>query len=374
MRSWIKYILIVLVILFITSAGLRYWLERRITAELSASPDKKYVMKFDELDLHSFYTGFSVKNLYIKPAAIDEDTLNTSVTGYVQSAEVSGFKWMNLLIANSLDFNSMTFIRPEFKLLVRKDSARMRRTSGKSFQDFFGDILSRAEVRNFEIAEGSLLIETINVPDTSISTRIEQINIIAKNIQTDSIKLGYIIPFELGSISTSFEAITFYPDEFSQIAIGGMNYNSDSARMRISKASQKLTDSWIATSEKLGVQKDIFEWSVSSITIDGLIPQSSLYDSLNIEASLIQIDSFELHDYRNKNIPRPAEPEKPLFSEMIASIPFPISVDSVHISNGSIFYTELGPGQPDAGTLHFGNFNTTISHNTNRPEKFDSVA
>jgi hypothetical protein len=60
-----------------------------------------------------------------------------------------------------------------------------------------------------------------------------------------------------------------------------------------------------------------------------------------------------LEDYRDKNKPRPEEPEKPLFEGMVEQIPFPIELDTIRISNAEIIYRELLPGNAEPGLLKF---------------------
>jgi hypothetical protein len=85
------------------------------------------------------------------------------------------------------------------------------------------------------------------------------------------------------------------------------------------------------------------------------------------------IDEFEMTDFRDKNKQRPPDSEKPMFSGMVKNIPISLKVDSIHISDSHIYYSELGENKQAAGTLHFADIDGTISTFTTIPEFQDSL-
>lgn len=282
----------------------------------------------------------------------------------MESIRIDGLKWIKLLFNNVLELEKLHFNRPQFELRSgEKDGERPN--SGKSFQNLFADLLSRVQLNDFELSDGSIEVWQKDSTNETRILSVEKININAYQVVTDSIQMKNLIPFQLDRLQTDIENIQFRLDPYTVLNIGHIDYRNDSSQLTLRNLNVSLNEDRRTVSRKVGYQKDIFEASIEMVRFKQLTAQSSLYDSLNIEAGFIEIDSLVFDDFRNKNIPRPDEPIKPLFNGIVNSIPFPVRVDSVLIRRSYVTYAELAAKQETVGAIEFTNINGQISNITN---------
>ncbi|MCA6075125.1 hypothetical protein [Fulvivirga sedimenti] len=358
-------ILITITSIVLLHVVLGFWIENRLEDLLNNNTEGSYQIGYSGIDLHSLFNGATIERLEIKPNTGIHDQA-VSIYGTTRRVEINGLQWMKLLTGKTLQIKDMILERPEFTVYISTDTTR-RREPGKSFQNLFKNIISAAELQGFYLESGRVKFLKFDANDTIQYASIDRVDIEALNIETDSVIMSYIIPFQLGRIKTHFAGIQYQPDEFSIITADSVSFDSQTEDFSASNVSMKLTNDWIDVSRQMGDQQDIIEFDLKKLKINNLVAKSTLYDTLDIEASSIYIDSLILKDHRNKNIPRKNEPVKPLFAGMIRQIPFPLNVDSVVISNSHISYTELGEGRTEPGTLQFGNLNGRFSRITTSP-------
>jgi hypothetical protein len=362
MKKWLKVMLFLASAFVILIIALNFWIERKLEKIINSNPERNYDIEIAETQINFTLNGATFESLHITPRSASLS--KTWVTGSVEKAQITGLRWHSLLLSNSLIIDQLKFDNPDFTLFI--DSTQANSNSGKSFQDFFKDILYRASMNDFIIQNGR--VNAFNVgKDTTLRGEIQRIHIKAEEIITDLVRSTHIIPFEVGRIQTNFNGISYFPDSMRNITVEYIDSDSRDTELRVDDFRLSLTRNWVEVSRNIGVQKDIFEIVLNSLNITGLDTNSSFYDSLNLHASSITIDSLTLTDHRNKNIPRPPEPEKPLFRSMIDSIPFPVTVDSLLLSNSTIIYKELGEGKSAHGELVFNDLKGQIYNITNDP-------
>jgi hypothetical protein len=133
---------------------------------------------------------------------------------------------------------------------------------------------------------------------------------------------------------------------------GELNFDSESKTILIKDISLKYND-WEKFTSEMAYQKDAIEFSLKELSLSYIDAKNNIYGDWQIVAGLAKLDSLVLEDYRDKNKPRPEEPEKPLFEGMVEQIPFPIELDTIRISNAVIVYRELLLGNSKPGSLKF---------------------
>ena len=363
-------IVIILTLMVILNYLVGIWIESRLDSLLNNNPNGRYKIEYSKIDLHSFFNGATIEGFKIQPNSASGDQ-TVRIYGTTQRVEISGLRWVSLLADKTLQINDMILQKPEFTVYIDSDTSR-RSEPGKSFQDLFENILSAAQLNGFYLESGSVEFLKIKESDTIQYARIEQVEIEALDIETDSLIMNYIIPFKLDRIKTNFTGIRYRPNEFSEVSADSVNFDSENDNFSASNVSMRLTENWVDISKQIGDQQDIIEFSLEKLLINNIEAKSTLYDTLDIDASFISIDGLNLKDHRNKNIPRKNELVKPLFAGMVRQIPFPLNVDSVSITNSVITYIELGEGKTEPGILEFGNLNGRFGRITTDPSLRDS--
>ena len=355
-------VLIVLGILFFIMKALEWNIESKFQARLNSNPDRTYNITYSDFDLDTFFKGVTLDEVSIEPLNPGKGTV---ITGHVDYATINGIIWREFLFGKKLNLNEIAFEQPLFEVTLSKDTTK--RTSGKGLQLLFGDILSRADLKRFSIQNGSIILRDPDSKD--IKGQVKRINILATEIETDSLKFKHLIPFQVGNLNVDIDSATFKPNDYTDISLGSLHYNLMDKEILLSDISLGYSIDWVEVSKREGVQNDIIELNVNEIGIHKLEPSSNFYTQLDIEAQKVSIDELNIKLQRNKNIPRPPDIVKPVFQGMINSIPMEVLIDSIQISNSSVTYGELEALKSESGSLKIQEINGTINGITNMPKE-----
>lgn len=366
-------IIIILAILFVVLKGFEWWLEHNFSARINSNPERAYNIEYEDFDLHTLLKGITLDKVKIRPLNKVEGA--ASVIGNVDYATLKGLVWFDLLFGKTLNIGEIAFEKPEFELTLRSDT--IKKNSGTGLQDMFGDILSRGDLKSFRIQNGSIVLKE---PESGkIKGEISKVNIIANELETDSVQLKNLIPFKLGNLIVDIEDIKFDLNEYTHLSLGSINYDLKKKEISLKNLDMGYSIDWVAVSEKIGFQNDVIELSVKEISIHELQPSASFYSDLDILARKVLIDSLDIKLQRNKNLSRPADVVKPMFNGMISSIPVPVQLDSIQIMKSTVTYRELGVNKDESGDLSIKNINgvitgfTNISYNQERIETLEAI-
>ncbi|MDH3322536.1 MAG: DUF748 domain-containing protein [Flavobacteriaceae bacterium] len=362
MKKITTWSLIVLGILFVIMKGLEWSIESKFQDIINSDPDRAYNITYADFDLGTFFKGMTLHDIGIEPLNPGKGTI---IKGHVDYATINGIIWREFLFSKKLNLDEIAFEQPLFEITFSADT--IQKTSGRGLQEMFGDILSRADLNSFRIQNGEVILR--NPISQDIKGQIKRINILATEIETDSLKFNQIIPFELGGLTVDIESATFKPNDYTDISLGRFRYNLMDKEMLLNDISLGYSLDWVEVSKRTGVQKDIIELNVKEIGIHKLEPSSNFYTHLDIDAQKLSIDELGIKLQRNKNISRPTDAVKPMFQGIINSIPIQILIDSIQISNSSVTYSELGVNKNESGSIEFTQINGTITGLTNMPEQ-----
>ncbi len=277
--------------------------------------------------------------------------------------------WSDLLFGKTLNIDEIAFEQPVFEITLKTDSVKKDSSSG--IQDMFGDILSRADLRSFSIQNGSMILKEPESGKTK--GQISKINIVASELETDSVQLKHFIPFKLGNLVVEIDNIKFDLNEYTHLSLSQINYDLRKKEISLKNLSMGYSIDWVAVSEKIGIQNDVIELSVKEISISELEPSSRFYSHLDIQAQKLLIDSLDIKLQRNKNLNRPPDAVKPMFNGMISAIPIAVELDSIQILNSTLTYSELGVNKDESGSISLKNINGILKGFKNIPKKQKSV-
>ncbi len=361
MKKLIVSVLIVLVLFFAISKGLEWWIESSFQAEINSNPDRAYDITYSDFDLDTFFTGVTLDNVSIEPLNHKKGSI---VRGQVDYATINGLVWNDLLFNKKLNINEIAFEQPKFEVTLSTDTTKTK--SGKGLQEMFGDILSRADLNSFRIVNGSVVLKDSILQ--TVKGEVKRLNILATEIETDSLKFNNPIPFEMGNLEVDIDSIRFEVNDYTHVALGHFHYNLKDKEMVLNDISLGYSIDWVEVSRREGVQKDIIELDIKEIAINQMVSEN-FYTQFDIEAEKISVDELNIKLQRNMNIPRPSDQVKPMFQGIIDAIPTAVLIDSIQISNSSVTYAELGVHKSETGSLEIQEINGTITGVTNMPEQ-----
>ncbi len=335
------------------------WLVKTLPERINSNEDRDYNIIFDDVKIHLFRGSIELYGISVQP--VKED-MATTITGTMQSLSLEGVNMLGFIFGKVAEVSELRLDQPKF-ILIRNDSiSKQPNDMSKDFQGLFGDIVSRGVIHNFTLINGSA--EFYNELDSVRKFgNFEAFNISAINLETDSARANYAIPFKLESISTSLKNFQIILSKDQTFTIGSINYDSKIDAFEFDDIHLKYEDSNLVFAKNSDVQKDYIDLDLKKLKIERISARSSIYGNWSIIAGLITVDSLNLHDIRNKNKPRPAnEPEKPMFEGMVELIPFPLEVDSIKVLNSQITYAQISEGKSEPGSLNFENLTALITH------------
>ena len=354
--------IITVLVILVASQAFKWYLSETVLDIINKNPNRKYQLTFNDLTINSFYSGFEISGIEIIPLKKD----SMEITGTIRNLQLHDVNWARLLTKNGLSIHNLTINSPVVKMKIDTtyhkvviDSARNqeKRRAERVVQDLLAGFLVNFELNNLELVNMSLQSQKADGLETYFG--FESLDISAYGIRLDSVSLKYIVPFQLDSIQVSINNAFYQLNPFYKAYIGGWDFNSSESRIKLESIGIELSSRWDSVSVDLGYQTDIFDIHIDSIVMNDLRYYG---DSNNIDIIGDKVTFYQpiINDYRNKNIPRKEEPVKPLFNKMIQSIPFPLSIDSLIIYNGSICYNEWPEGIDQPGKICFEKLNVNV--------------
>jgi len=359
-------VLIILGILFLILKILEWSIESKFQNILNSNPDRAYNITYSDFNLDPFFKGVTLDKVSIIPINTPKGNV---INGKVDYATINGIVWREFLFDKALNIDEIAFVQPEFEVTLIVDSTKIKSENG--LQEMFGDILSRADLNSFRIQNGSIVL--IDAISKTIKGQVKRLNILATEIETDSMKFKNLIPFQVGNLNVDIDSVSFKPNEYTDIRLGHLHYNLMDKEVLMNDISLDYSLDWVEVSKRVGFQNDIIELNVKEISIHELEPSNKFYTQLDIEAQKVSVDELNIKLQRNKNIPRPTDTHKPAFQGIINSIPMAILIDSVQISNSSLTYKELGVEKSASGSIKIQDINGIISGVTNMPEQQKNI-
>ncbi len=363
MNKRTKRILIGVGILFLLLKGMEWWVEFRFQKIINRKPDRAYDIQYKDFDVHSFFKGVTLEEVAIVPVAVDSG--GTVIRGTVNYARLNGMKWYELVFAKRLNIEGIIFDRPMFKVTLSENPKK--NASGKGFQVLFGDIISRAKLKTFEIQNGGVIMMTPN--NQSIRGRLSNLNVRANEIKTDSVIWNHLIPFELGTLESSIDSLSFQLNDYTHLSTGSISFKKRENSLTLLDVNMHYTEDFNTVSQIIGKQTDLIEVSMGELKFEQLTASSNLYTDMDIETKKILLRDLVFKDYRDKNMTRPPDAVKPMFKGMVDAIPITLSVDTIQLENVQVEYSEVGVGKEIPGTLRFESIHGFITRLTTIPQK-----
>ncbi|WP_296698805.1 DUF748 domain-containing protein [Algoriphagus sp.] len=333
------------------------WISKRIPEIINSNPDRNYDLLFDDIEIHFFKGQMELGTIMLVPL---NDSLSTKMNGSLRRIQMMGVNFKELIFNRKLEIGEIKLIEPAFRL-IQKSNRSNANESSKAFQGLFQDLISRGEIKNFILERGTAEM-FLDKDSLYRFGQFTDLSIVAQGIETDSIIATYAIPFKLESISTSLKNLKIVTDFNQEFRLAEANYNSEKNEASFKNLSLTYTNLLSEVIVNSEYQKDILEVTVKEFKLNHINAKSTIYNNWFILAGMASIDSLVLEDLRDKNKPRPIESIKPLFEEMVESIPIPIKIDSIKVINSTITYKEIPEGKKDPITLNFQRINGDITN------------
>ena len=337
---------------------LEKWVTQNLPDLINSKEDRAYTILFEDVDFQFFSGNIALQQISLVPV---KEEKSITITGTMKSLRLEGVNMLGFIFGKVAEIDELRFDAPNF-IFVRNDSVPSKPADmSKAFQGLFGDLVSRGVIHNVLLTDGSGEFYTKSDSVRKFGS-FEDFQIAAVNLETDSVRVNYAIPFKLESIKTSLKNLMVNINQEQTFTLGSLSYDSKQETFDFFDLQLKYEATNIEASKKSDVQKDFIEIDAKHLRIEHINAKSNIYGNWSIVAGLMTVDSLHLHDVRNKNKPRPFEPEKPMFEGMVEQIPFPLLVDTIKVLNSKITYSQISEGKSEPGSLNFGQLSALITN------------
>lgn len=336
------------------------WVNQNLETIINSKPDRKYNFSFEKFDFDFFKRVILISDVHISPVGDQEGVF---VQGHVSQVFLNKLNLRKLYLNREVDIKELKFSNPEFIIHIPLENPKKER-AGQALQGFFGDILSRGGIENFELGNASARIV---LGEEQVGT-LSNFNIVATELRTDSLKWNYPIPFAYGRIFISIDSMDYKMANGQQFNVGKIGFDTQTQQLKLERISMKYPEGLIKASTQVEFQTDLIDFELDSMVFSGLEANSNLFSDIDIRARKLEITGLVLDDFRDKNLSRPKEEIKPLFQGLVNKISFPLKLDTLQIINSAITYSESVPGTNDIWKLRFDNLNGELVNITTIPE------
>lgn len=333
-----------------------YWIAYKIKNSLNTRESRNYDLVFEDVDVKLLLGKVDLNHILLVPL---HDSLPFELEGSMDRMKMSNVKLLEYIFKKDIEIGELRLENPSFRL-IRKDSLTNVKQSSRAFQDVFGDIIRRGIIRNFVVEGGNaeLLMKGDSLRRFGSFT---DLTIYAEGIQTDSVLVTNMVPFQLEKIRTGVKNLRIRMSDKQEFRVGSVDFNFTEAYLSLQDISMEFDDEILDYSHQLDYQSDLFEIGIKEVRFDQLDTKSDVYGNWSVISQKMLIDSLVMVDLRNKNKIRVDEERKPMFAGMLSRIPFPLDIDTLQIKNSKITYIEVPNGNQTGGEIRFDNLNAKVT-------------
>lgn len=123
---------------------------------------------------------------------------------------------------------------------------------------------------------------------------------------------------------------------------------------------------------QIGYETDHIHLTIPSIRLEIFDQKLLLKDSV-LDAAKLIIEQPTLNLFRDQNYPDPEPLYKAMPVSAIQSIPFPMRIDTIEVSEASVTYEFIPEGGLESGKFTFGDLNAKLASVTNTPEQSEMM-
>jgi len=327
--------------------------------------DGAYDLEASSLKVNSYPANIILKGIKVtriispneKPGSIS--LLNLSVP----EIRLNGFYFDRAIFDNKWQLDALSINHPSAELIMNRvagQSGTSRRLDPESLiriPRFMKTIL----LGNASI-EGADILLNIKQPDQTRIYRLKEAILRVTNFKVDScthLKLDSARLFNADDISFSAPGYSWVSsDSMYTYAFNRFGFSTGSASAFLDSVSITPNYSKNDFSQKLGWQTDRIVLQVPGIKISHL-DFRKLISERQLFAAKINLDGLNFQSYRDKRLPFPSWQRPLMPGKMVDRISFPLSVDTVTLSNGYASYEEQTGDEP--GRIFFDQMTATIT-------------
>lgn len=336
------------------------WVNENLESLLNHNVESEYQFKLGEVDFRILERSIYLKNLKI--ISLKPDTVS-HVRGEIEEAFLKNVHLVRLLLNKQLLIDELGFIHPTIQVNLFSETEK-KENSGSTLQHFFGDILSKGEIKNFRLSQGAAIF----YEEGSRKGTAYNLGIMVSGLETDSLKVQYSIPFDYQRLYFSFDSLVYEVGQKQFLRLGKMRLDSKLERLSLKKISLLYQEELEMVARQKDFQYDLIELTLDSLKLSGFGHDIRFDYDFDVRARKLELFGLDLKDYRERRLPRPRDEVRPMFQGMISQVNIPLRLDTLEIVDSQVSYGESVPGNGENWEIHFKKMNGHILNLTTIPE------
>jgi hypothetical protein len=366
-KKWIIYGLIPFVVLFVSALIFlgRYTdrlVDPYVRSLLEHTKPMRHTIEYKNIRINLLQRYIRVEEVSMYPdTSITKDDSRLEID--VKNILLTGFSIRQMIFNKSLIIDELVIENPIVKLTLKpKEEDGVKEHGVKKLPKEGSQLLSQIQLNRIIFSGGSFQL----IRDNVVVAESPGINLLAQDISIIENTNNEPIGFTYGEVLLDLSDIALRSETgLYDMNLAGFAFSkSDSTIIlrgfhMIPKYDKK------EFSGKLDFQNDRFDVHIGEIEIGNIGIKNYLAGG-PFEISSILIDSLNADIYRDKNVAFNFDRFPLFYNESFLKIPFPISIDTVAITNSKIQYGEQEVGHPVAGTIILENFSLQSYNLTNQ--------
>ncbi|MDX5426951.1 MAG: hypothetical protein LPK46_02250 [Bacteroidota bacterium] len=346
--------------------GFNFWLDRSLKQALNSGEDRAFRLDFRSVWLDPDLSGILLRDVEIIPLSNEDQP---GLKGRISTLNIEGIEWRYLLFDKTLKIQGLTFEEPSFSADRPQPTSQSSDSSDHQQQisGLFGDILARIHLSEFAVIRGELILTKSGEPFIEI----EEIDLSAWGLETDSVLMQKFFPFRLDSLRMDLRGFTSFPDSINKATLGNFHYFA-----RRNDGMLTITDLQFApvvdvreVVRRRKTEKGVLSLKLDTLQFLDLSPESRVTGKFDIRSQKARIRGLQLAIYKDKNYPWTNQEPKPSFADLIRKIPFPFSLDTLLLEASEIELSIRGnKGSRKEGVVRFASIEGSILNLSNRKE------
>ena len=316
--------------------------------------DKNQQFSIDELTVSTNERQILAKNLVVKPRT--KNNKQNQFELQIPILVLNGLDMDNAYKNNQFFFESIVVDKPSFQLFNNaKDSLKFNPFKVNLYPYFesFADVFS-SKILNVNEANIAVFENGKKKLQEKASVNLSQVRI--ENKQSQGFMHSADFSFRIPNIKRQ--------GKLYQFNIGEISYSSGNNRVTAKDIRIVPNFSKDNYQKQIGFQSDYFSGNIDSVCIS----QPNVrrwFDKEELAGRYFSVNGLNLDVYRDKQMPFDETRRPKMLQDLIKSLKFPISVDSLILKNSQVSYTERKATGNLEGKVHFTNIHTHLIPFTN---------
>lgn len=309
-------------------------------------------LKYDDVDVQVLSGSLNIKQVKLTIKGQTTDKVNAQIE--LKSIEASNLSYLDYLFKDDVAIETIELLQPKVTYYHND------KVENESYSSVFKNNLSKTiHIDAFKIHNAE--IEVLNIENDSLMFSTENLDLKLTNIVSNSSE-AKDLSIEFEKLSLTSENLMYRLSEFENLAISFLTIDDQNANFSDIELKTKYSKSEF--SERIESERDHFDLSIASVDINNYKLTSIFSSDASFTSENININSPELHIYRDKLIADDLT-RKSLYSKMLRELNFKLNLKEIIINQAKITYEEHVKRDREPGKLEFSNLDASINNVSN---------